>query len=185
MAIRTFAGVQAIGAASQPVFGTTMNGDGILTPDPHTLKTGPASQASSTKIPVVSTKGFRVGDRVLVAPKANFVFQGSRDQGTVDLVDPGGAFLIVLGLLIPHATGEYVVLNEDAMTVRVQPVAMAVGYYLGTDSTVAAADQSVFSVGSPGQIYDSPPTIADTLKTSEFWISGTAADTFVASYMQV
>lgn len=184
MAIRTFAGVQTIGAASQPVFGTTMNGAGAMTKDPHTLSTGPASQASSTVLPVASTKGFRVGDRVLVGPKANFVFQGSIDQGTVDAV-VAGVSITVLGLLINHASGEYVVLNEDAMTVRIQPVVMAAAYYLGTDSTVAAGDQSVFAVGSPGQIYDSPPTISDTLKTAEFWISGTAADTFVASYMQV
>lgn len=182
--IRPFAGVQTIGAASQPVFGTTMNGAGVMTMDPHTLRTNPASQASSTVLPLTSTKGFRVGDRVLVGPKANFVFQGSLDQGTVDAV-VAGTSITVLGLLIAHASGEYVVLNEDAMTVSITSGTMAGVYYLGTDSTVSSTDASVFAAKNPGSDYNSPPGIADTQKTAEYWIFGTAADTFTASFNQV
>lgn len=182
--IRNFSGVTAIGAASQPVFGTTATGPSVLTLDPHTLNTKPASQDSVSKIPVTSINGFRVGDRVLVAPKANFVYQGSQDQGTVIGVAAG--ILTVKGLLITHANGEYVVLGEDAAQVTISPVVAAAPMYLGNASTVSPTDPSTFATinvpeGSP---YTSPTVLADSLKTSEYWISGTAGDTYLPYYTQ-
>lgn len=181
--IRPFAGVQTVGAASQPLFGTTMNGAGTMQKDPHTNNVNPGSQDSYSILPVASTKGFEVGDRVLIGPKANFVFRGTLDQGTVIGV-AAGVSLTVKGLISTHASGEYVVLNEDAVAVFLYPATMTAGYYLGTDSTVAAGDASVFFAGATGQPYSSLAAIADTQKTSQYWINATPADTFIASYTQ-
>lgn len=186
--IRAFLGVQSVGAASQPVFGTTLNGAGAMLLDQHTLNTSPGSQDSQTVLPVTSTVGFRKGDRVTVGPKANFVFAGFQDQGAIFAINPGVS-ITVQGLLIPHATGEYLLLDEDVAQVRILPIVGNVGaIYLGNASTVAAADPSVFDVIAPPAAATQPtywhetPTVGSgaIYKTSEYWLAGTAADKFVA-----
>jgi len=185
--IRPFNGIQTIGAASQPVFGTTMNGAGAMATDQHTLLTNPASQDSQTVLPVASTVGFRKGDRVLVGPKANFVYQGALDQGFIFSINPGVS-ITVQGLTIAHASGEYVVMDEDVAQVEIRGVANTAIIYIGNASTVAAADPSVFDVidaqvtASQPTYWHYPPVVGAgaTYKTSEYWVAGTATDKFVA-----
>jgi hypothetical protein len=185
--IRPYKGVQALGAASQPVFGTTMNGAGVMTKDPYTQNTLPGSNPSSTVLPVVSVVGMKTGDHVLVGLKAAFVSGGALDLGIIQSINTVTPSITVSGLQSAHASGEYVVVNEDAMKVWVEPVTSTNPMYLGNASTVAAADPSVFwvvNLPTGANPYLSATDLADTLKTSEFWIDGTSGDTFVAGFMQ-
>ena len=113
--------------------------------------------------------------------------QGQQDQGQVISVNPGVS-LTIQGLLVPHASGEYVVIGEDAATVTIQAVVSTNPIYLGNASTVSDTDPSVFYVinapAAANYKYESPNVLADSLKTSEYWVFGTAADTFVANYTQ-
>jgi hypothetical protein len=185
--IRTFQGVQTLGAASQPVFGTTTTAASTMKLDQHTLSTAPASQDSVSTITVTDATGFRKSDRVLIGPEANFVFQGVLDQGTVIGVDTQNNILTVRGLLNPHGAGEYVVLNEDASAVIIKNLATNTDVmYLGNASTVSPTDSSVYDVIAAGGEHVSATTdTGNSYKTSDYWIFGTANDTFTARYTQV
>lgn len=192
--IRAFAGVQTISGTAQPVFGTALTAASKTPAQPTAGNTPPATAPAQT-LAVTSTSGFRVDDRVLVGPTANFTYVNAYllDQGTVvGIVD--ATHLKVVGLTQNHAaSGEWVVLNEVASFVSVVPVAAAAFMYLGTDSTVAANDPQVFDViGKLGGTAVEPtywsvsPTTgkADSYQTMQYWINGTAADTFVARFHQ-
>lgn len=183
MPIRSWAGIQTLVANSQPVFGTAMNGAGSLAADPYTLKTGPGNNQSQSVLPVTTTVGWRKNDRVLVGPEA-----GPYDQGSIFSIQPGVS-LTVDGLLVPHADGELVILNEDVAQVTLVPVLPGNGtIYLGNAYTVSPTDPSVFDVIAPpadvGQptYWHNPPTIGGggAYKTSEYWIFGTAGAQFFA-----
>lgn len=183
MATRPYAGVQAIGAASQPVFGTTLTAASVA-----------SSSGAPIAVTVTSTAGIKQNDRVLMGAKANFTSANAAllDQGTVaSVVD--GTHLTIQGLAQNHASTDYLVLNEEASFVAIVPVANTAVMYLGNASTVAAADASVFDViakvtvaGEPTYWHTSPTTgLGDSYQTSEYWIAGTAADTFVARFTQI
>lgn len=192
--IRAFAGIQAIGAASQPVFGTTTTAAVKFAVDRYTGTNTPGTTTPAILIAVTSSTGFQVDDRVQVGPKANFTAanRGNLDHGTVASI-PDSTHITVQGLLQNHASGDYVVLDEPASFVLVLPVSTAHPLYLGTDETVAANDPSVFDViamnssttAEPTYWHTSPPnSLGDSYQTSQYWIAGTAADTFVARFHQ-
>lgn len=193
--IRPFAGVQTVGAASMPVFGTTLTAAATYSVDRYTGTNRPGTTTPAISLTVGSTAGFNEGDSVQVGPKTNFTAanRAKLDQGTVaSIVD--GTHMMVQGLTQNHAaTGEYVVLAEVASAVYVIPVSTANPLYLGLDETVASNDTSVFDVISkdsattsqPTYWHVSPPTgLGDSYDTSQYWIAGTAADTFVARFHQ-
>lgn len=191
--IRPFGGIQTIGAASQPVFGTTMNGAGSILMDQHTLNTSPGSQDSVSVLPLASTVGFWNGARVAVGPKGNFVFGGSLDSGLIIKVTDGVS-ITVQGLLKAHGSGEYVVLNEAASSVNILSLSTANPMYIGSASTVAVGDPSTFDVidkisgAGAEQTYwhYSPPTgVGDSYNTMDYWIQGTQNDTFIARFSAV
>jgi hypothetical protein len=187
MAIRAFNGVQTIAATgtAQPVFGTTLSAASTMRMDQHTLNTKPGSQDSVSLLTVTSAGGFRVGDRVAVGPKANFVVNGVLDTGYISAIS--GSVLTVQGLLNVHASGEYVLLNEPASIVNIFPVNVADQVYVGTDSTTSSTDGSVFAAGSPAYWVPFPTTTGtgNAYQTMQFWIAGMADDTFVASISQI
>jgi hypothetical protein len=191
--IRPFAGVQAIAAASQPVFGTTLTA-AFTTPAQATAGNTPPRSAPAQTLVVTSTAGFLQNDRIAVGPKANFTAanRSKLDLGTIAAV-VDATHLSVIGLTQNHASTDYVVLSEMASAVYIVPVSTTALIYLGTDETVGAADPSVFDViakvsavtAEPTYWHSSPPTgRADSYDTTQYWLLGTAADTFVARFQQ-
>ncbi len=187
MAIREFQGVQTVGAASQPVFGTTLTAASIFATDRFTGTNRPGTTTPPVPLVVASTLGMNVGDRVLIGLKANFTRANYNllDQGTVASI-ADATHLTVQGLTQNHAVGEYLVLNECASKVDVIPVSINAAMYLGKSSTVSPTDSSVFAGGSP-QYWANNPTTAtgDSYQTSEFWIYGAAGDTFIGRFDQI
>lgn len=192
--IRPFGGVTAIAAASQPVFGTTLTAAIVPSVDQHTGTNGPGTSAPPITIVVTSTAGFLQNDRIAVGPKTNFTAanKSKLDLGTITAV-VDGTHLKVQGLTQAHLSTDYVVLSEMAAAVYVVPVSTTSLIYLGTDETVGAADASVFDViakvsattAEPTYWHISPPTgRADSYDTTQYWLLGTAADTFVARFQQ-
>ncbi len=190
--IRTF-GIQAIGAASQPVFGTTLNGAGVLTPDPFAFPptTGPSANPSISILTVVAVTGLRTGDRVAVAPKTTFVLGGVPDTGTILAIDISNKKLTVQGLLNAHASGDYVVLDNAAAGVWVIPVALTGVAYLGQYETVAVGDASTFDrlpiyngTGVPYVHSIVSGSQFSPLNLVEYWIQGTNTDTFLARWVE-
>ncbi len=190
MAIRPFAGIETVASSTvaQPLFGTTLTAASTFSVDRFTGKTNPGSTTPPITMAVTSSKGFQVGDRVLVGPLANFT-KANRillDQGGVaSIVD--ATHITVQGLTQNHVSGEYVVLNETASYIQLIPVTIAAGFYVGTDSSTSATDSSVYAAGTP--TYWNPlvqPTATGcTYQTCEAWLLGTAGDTFLPSFYQV
>jgi hypothetical protein len=192
--IRPWNGVQAVAAASQPVFGTTLTAAIVPSVDQHTGTNGPGTSAPPITITVTSTAGFVQNDRIAIGPKTNFTAANRKllDLGTITAV-VDGTHLKVQGLTQTHLSTDYVVLSEMCAAVYVVPVSTTAIIYLGTDETVAAADASVFDViakvsattAEPTYWHQSSPTgRADSYDTSQYWLLGTAADTFVARFQQ-
>jgi len=192
MAIRPFGGIQTMGAASQPVFGSTLTADSTLHPDQFSGNVLPGSNPSLSYLTVASVLGFRIGDIVVVGLKASFIVPAvanTLDTGNITAIDPVGKILTIQGLLRSHANGEYVVLNEAAASVVIVGVTATHVWYLGNASTVAANDPSVFDVipglasGQPTYWHKSETTgQSNSYNTSEFWITGTQNDTFCARF---
>lgn len=183
--VRSFKGIQTLTGASQPFFGTTMNAASTMQVDPYTGNAGPGSRPSLSVVPVVSASGFMLNDRVIIAPKANFVLKGVRDQGTVLAVDTVANTITVQGLTGIHANGEFVVLNEDVTLVTLIPLSAGNPMYIGNDSTTGIASVAVIAViNQLINRYDSPTAVGNSNKSSEFWVNGTAGDQFTA-YMGV
>ena len=183
-------GVQTIGAASQPVFGTTLSAASTLMPDMFSGGTGPASQPSISKLTLTSVKGFIPGLRIAVAPKNHFIAPpgGYQDCGTI--LSIAGSVLTVQGLTAAHPSGDYVVICEVAADVEIIPVVTSGPIYVGTYSTVSATDSSVFDVipqlaGDLTYWHQSRSGVgANQYGTNEFWVFGTQNDTFVARFSQ-
>lgn len=193
--IRPFKGIQAMGSAAMPVFGTTLAAAVVPSFDQHTGTNKPGTSPPPVTIVVGSTVGFNQGDSIQVGLTANFTTanRGLLDHGVIAaIVD--ATHMKVTGLLQTHAaTGEWVVLDEVASFVQITPVATAADFYIGTDSTVAVADPYVFDVigavattVEPVYSHISPTTgRADSYQTSQYWINGASAATFVARFHQL
>lgn len=190
--IRPYGGVTTIGGSSQPVFGTTLSAASTASVDRFTGTNRPGTTTPPITLTVASTVGLLQNDQILVGPKANFTAANRNllDQGLIaSIVD--ATHITVQGLKQNHASGEFVVLDEDASLVQITPVAISAISYIGTDSTVSSTDPSVFDVlqifsaGSSALTYwHLAPTTAtsDSYQTSQYWISGSG--TFVARFQQ-
>ena len=192
MAIRPFGGIQTMGAASQPVFGTTLTADSTLHPDQFSGNVLPGSNPSLSYLTLASVTGFLLKDYIIVGAKGDFIVPSAAnklDVGQITAIDSVNKILTVQGLLRTHASGEYVLLNEAAAEVVIVGVAATHVWYLGNSSTVAANDPSVFDViaalasGQPTYWHHSYPTgQSNSFNTSEFWILMTQNDTFCARF---
>lgn len=193
--IRPFQGVATIGAASQPVFGTALTAAITPTVDPFTGTNKPGTNPPPVTISVTSTVGFLVDDSIQIGLKANFTTanRSKLDHGVISAI-LSATQMQVKGLLQSHAgSGEYVVLDEVASAVHIIPVNTTAQMFIGTDSTVSGTDLFVFdaisksaSTVQPTYWHDSLPTDnSDTFQTSQYWLSGTQNDTFLARFTQI
>lgn len=191
MGLRPFAGPQTVSGSAQPVFGAAVSAAVTPPPDPFAGNLNPGSNETQCILNIASTNGFLPGDRVAVGLTAAFkpgiVAAGSiPDQGTVKSITDG-THMVVQGLKYPHAaSGEWCVLNDTAGYVRIRSAIAAAVMYLANASTVTSSDPSVFEVLSPGALFETSP-IGSTQpwQLSQFWLIGTTADIFIASYSQV
>jgi len=189
MPIRTFQGIQTVASASQPVFGTTLTAAVTFSVDRYTGTNRPGTTTAPVAVPVTSSVGMKVGDRVAVGPKANFTTanRGLLDQGTIaSIVSPTS--ITVTGLMQNHVSGEYIVLCETSDHVQIVPVTLSGAIYLGTDSTINASDSSMFAGGPPQYWQDSNPTTGtgQAYQTDQYWLFGsTPGDTFIARFDQI
>jgi len=192
--IRPYFGVQALGASAQPVFGTTLTAASHFAVDRFTGTNKPGATTPPVTVVLESSASLIVGDRVAVGPGSNFTVanRGNLDHGTVASIALDGVTITVQGLLQNHASGEFLVLDEPASFVQITPITNTALMYLGTDSTVSASDTSVFDVlapiadtSEPTYSHISPTTgVADSYQTSQYWIDGAAASTFIARFHQ-
>ena len=192
--IRPWNGVQTLGSAAQPVFGTALTAASIFATDRYTGTNRPGTTTPPVTLAVASSIGFQVNDHVQVGPKVNFTTANRKllDHGTVaGIVDP--THISVQGLLQNHASGEYVVLDETASMVQIIPVGTSNPIYLGTDSTASAADPYIFDViaqtstttSEPTYWHTSPSTgTSDSYQTSQYWVNGTDGNQIVARFSQ-
>lgn len=196
--IRPFRGAQAIAATgtAQPVFGSSVTTAFVPPPDPFSGNLNPGSNETQVTIIVGSTTGFISGDNVLVGPSAAFGADGTStalaDWGTVkSVVD--GTHVIVQGLKKSHGAGEFFVLDQPAGNVHIRPATNAAVLNLGTAATTSATDSSLIEQfpitaagAAPAVVFDAESIGAtQPFQTSEFWIEGTAADTFIARFTTV
>ena len=196
MGMSPFAGIQAQSGTAQPVFGTGLTAAFVPRPDPLSgLGNGPGSNETQGTLVVTSTKGFRAGYKVAVGAAALFkpgLATSGLDYGIVKSITDA-THLVVQGLRQSHASGEWVVLSEEAGNVHIRPVVGAAVQYIGNGSTVAAGDESVIDVlpivaagAGPAYVFDAESIGATQPFTlTEFWTIGTAADTFVARFTEV
>ncbi len=193
MGVRPFAGIQTVSGSVQPIFGTAVTAAVTPPPDPFSGNLTPGSNETQCSLTVTSTNGFLPGDRVAVGPTAAFkpgiVAVGSiPDQGTVKSIT-SSTVMVVQGLKNTHAaTGEWCVLNEDTGNIHLVPISIAHATYIGNASTVAAGDLSVIDYWpSSGPLPIDFESIGGTqpMQLSQFWLLGTAADTFLARYTQI
>lgn len=193
MGIRPFAGIATLSGSAQPIFGTAVTAAVTPPPDPFANTLTPGSNETQCTLVVTSTNGFLAGDRVAVGPTAAFkpgiVAVGSiPDQGTVKSITDG-THMVVQGLKNTHAaSGEWCVLNEPSGNVHLVPVSIAHATYIGNASTVAAGDLSVIdywpSSGATALDFESVGQ-TQPMQLSQFWIVGTASDTFLPRYTQI
>lgn len=185
MGLRGF-GPQTLTGAAQPMFGTTLSADVRPTPDMFTGLLDPKSQRAQTVLPVAQATMFRRGDKIQIAPAADFV-QGNTtpiDEGLVSAVNYGGGTITVMGLTKPHALGETVVLSIQVASIYVR--ANADELYIGEDETVGAASTTLALYLLPGEIYNlGPSSVGNVYGTAHLWVLGTAADTFLPNLIQV
>jgi hypothetical protein len=191
MAYRGF-GVQTLTAATaQPVFGTTLTSAiSVLTTDPHTGRTDPASQASIASAVVTSTQFFRVGDRVAVGPAA-----GPYDWARVTAITAGtppAGTLTLKGLTATHANGQYVILSIPCAGIGIQPISVTASMYVGEDSTVSATSATLIYafpiLTTVGVAYFSgfAAPAGNTLDTPHLWIIGAnSSDKYLPSILIV
>jgi hypothetical protein len=103
--------------------------------------------------------------------------------------------MVVQGVQLSHAaSGEWVVLNEDAGSVHIRPVVTTAAVYIGNASTIAAGDPSLMDVlpinaaAGTGPVYWFDATamgLSQPYQTAQFWMNGTAADTVLARFSQI
>jgi len=194
MGVRPFGGVTTLAGTAQPIFGSALTAAVTPPPDPYSNNLTPGSNETQVSITVASTIGFLPGDRVTVGLAAAFnpglVAAGSiPDQGTVKKITDG-THMVVQGLKQHHAaTGEWVVLNEDAGNVHLTPVAITAIAYIGVASTVAAGDPSVIDIlaitsGDPAGVVDFESIgMSQPYQLSQFWIIGTG--TYIPRFTQI
>jgi hypothetical protein len=133
---------------------------------------------------------------VAVGPNAAFNQPGLTavsaiaDQGTVKSIT-SATVLVIQGLKMSHAaTGEWVILNEDAGNVHIRPVVNVAAISIGTGAFVSQTLIDILPITSagaaPGYVFDAESIgLSQPFQTSEFWVNGTASDTFLPRFTQV
>lgn len=196
MGLRFFTGTTALTGSPQPVFGTAITAAATPPPDQFSGQLGPGSNETQVSVTVTSTVGFRPGDRVAVGPNAAFNLPGLTavsaiaDQGTIKSIT-SSTVLVIQGLKMSHAaTGEWVILNEDAGNVHIRPVVNTAAINIGMGAYVQQTLIDILPIttagSAPGYVFDAESIgMSQPFQTVEFWVNGTAADTFLARYTQI
>lgn len=184
MPIRPFRGVQTLpGTTPQPIFGVATTAASVLRPDPYTQNTKPGSNESLSTFTATNT-GFKAKDSVIVGPAA-----GPFEAGTIEsLISTTG--MVIRGLTKVHASGDFVILNEEATFVKITPITVAATMYVGTDHTTGVASTATVDAlilpasVQPRQYIDLASHSGHPYPTGQYWIQGSANDVFVASFAQ-
>lgn len=192
MACRPFAGIQTVTGSAQPCFGTSLSAAATPPVDQFSGNLNPGSNETQVTLNVAATVGFRQGDTVAVGPTAAFHFgtvavASVPDTGTVKSITDA-THMIVQGLKKSHAVNEWVVLNVPAIDIWIQTVTLAGTdvIYVGNSSTVASNDASVLQVLPQVNPFNPPSAgTSQPYQTAEFWVIGTASDTFLARFDQI
>jgi hypothetical protein len=191
MGVRPFSGVTTLAGTAQPIFGTALTAAATPPPDPFVGNLNPGSNETQVSLTVTSTSGFLPGDRVAVGPTAAFkpgiVASGSiPDQGTVKSIT-SSTVMVVQGLKKTHAaTGEWVVLNENAGNVHLTPVTLSAATYIGNASTVSSTDPSVmdyFASAATSPIDFESIGGTQPMQLSQFWVLGSG--TLIPRFTQI
>jgi hypothetical protein len=195
MSVRPFGGIRALSGAAEPVFGTVLTAAVTPQPDPFAGNNGPGTNQTQVEVTVSSTAGFTTGLQVAIGPGSAFkpgLSTSTADVGTIKQI-VSATVLLVQGLEQAHASGEFCILNEIVGNVHIIPVVTTTATYIGNGSTVAAGDASVFDIlpitasgAGPTYFHDSESIGgAQPMTTTEYWIIGTAGDTFLSRFTQV
>ena len=201
MGLRPFFGSIAASGSAQPVFGTALTAAVVPLPDQFSGRNDPASNQTQVSVTVTSTKGFISGDRVTIGPTNSFnpglataAQMAKVDNVTVKSITDG-THMVVQGLQLSHAaTGEWVVLNEDAGSVHIRPVVTTAAVYIGNASTISSSDVSLMDIlpinaaAGTGPVYwfdANTMGLSQPYQTAQFWVNGTASDTFLARFSQI
>ncbi len=196
MGMRPFFGTQTITGSVQPCFGTSLTAAITPPPDPFAGSLQPGTNETQCILTVTSTKGFLPGDRAAVGPTASFGLKPTTipDQGTIKTITDA-THLVVQGLKNAHAaTGEWVVLNEDAGNVHGMAVVTAAPVYIGAASSVSSSDPSLLDIlpivasagANPLHVFDAESIgMSQPFQTAYFWMIGTANDTVLFRFSQV
>ena len=187
--IRSF-GIQSLAGTnfSQPLFGTLLQQASQLSPDPYTGNTNPGSNPSMSQVFLEASLGFRVGDQIAIAPKANFAYPMSKiDVGIIKTFTPGTPYTlaVVEGLQFTHGIDEYFVLNMPVARLRIIRTTTSGIIYLGNGSDVSPTAISCFAIIPAMQTTPFEFVSGDQFSpynTLEFWAYGTSGDSFVASW---
>jgi hypothetical protein len=173
---RTF-GLQTLTGTAQPLFGDVMTAAMIL------------PQANGVGIiTVANNKIYEPGDRLLLDPEAAdqdiVLVQQRVPASTTQLyvISEGGV------VLNPHANGTVIALSIPAGDVVVQAnFGVTNAIYLGKDNTItnAGVGNVVYNVTPNTPFRATYSGTHNTVRTSDFWIVGTAADKFIASANQI
>ncbi len=200
MGLRPFFGTTTLSGSAQPVFGTALTAAVAPRPDPFSGKNDPSSNQTQVTLTVTSTKGFIPGDRAQIGPTNSFNpgLATAAQMAVVCNVTiksiTDATHLVVQGMQGPHASGEWLVLNEDAGSVHIRPVVTTAAVYIGNASTIAAGDPSLMDVlpinaaAGTGPVYWFDATamgLSQPYQTAQFWMNGTAADTVLARFSQI
>jgi hypothetical protein len=200
MGLRPFFGTTTLSGSAQPVFGTALTAAVVPLPDQFSGKNDPASNQTQVSLTVTSTKGFIPGDRIQIGPTNSFnpglataAQMAKVDNATIKSITDA-THMVVQGVQLSHAaSGEWVVLNEDAGSVHIRPVVTTAAVYIGNASTVAAGDASVMDIlpivaagAGPTYFFDATAMgLSQPYQTAQFWMNGTAADTVLARFSQI
>lgn len=188
MSLRGFGGIQTLGAAATPVFGTTLAAATVLNPDFYTGNTAPGSNRSSCVVTLAAgTAGrFRQGDRVALGVAAAFEQSNTTqaDGGTVTAVNAAANTITVQGLTKNHGSGEYCVLALPVASFGIQITTASSQYlYLGEDPTVSASSSTLINVITGGGATQyGLSNIINCNETQHLWLQGGAGSQFLPSF---
>lgn len=187
MPLMPFKGIQTVTGSAQPIFGTALTAAVTPQPDPFAGNLAPGSNQTQAQVTIGSTAGFIPGQEILIGAAADFepgLATTLADRGVIKKI-VSSTVLLVQGLRNAHASGEWLLLNEVVGFIRLTNLGTHT-LYLGNASTVSPTDSSVIdAIPASAATYTISIGTTQPLQTSEFWLYGTADDTFVASFGQV
>lgn len=192
MALRAI-GTVTLGAAPQPVWGTALAAaTPIPAPDPYTNSYAPGSELGSVTVQVASTRGFIVGDPVIVRPTTIDATHPSEVGFVTKIVD--ATHMNIANLTLSHASGQWVINNSMVGRIVIQAdTANTALLLLGDESTVAAADPAlIYNIGAPASATVTPPEYVlgsdlqnNCINLGQFWITGTTGQKYLPYAFQL